>query len=539
MPTAIIYGRVSTVRQADDGLPIESQVQQAKAKAEALGAKVLQIFLDEGISGRSSKRPAFQGAVNFCSLTKVDYFICWSTSRFARNKIDAASYKRTLKRWGTKVIYVSSEIDSETDEGWFYESVMEIVDEQFSRTISKDTRRSMLKNAVDGFFNGGRVPFGYRTIAVGRRKKLEVVSSEAATVREIFRLYLSGLGTKEVALRLNHDGVRRRGAKWEKNVLGALLRNPVYTGYMVFNRKSAEGIARPNDQWVVTKAHEALISDEDFASAKKLADVRTPKKEHSSPHSHFVFTGMLRCGSCGAGFQIESATGRSALYHYYNCRSAQKGKGCINRRIPAHELDSWLTDKILDRLFTHDRMAELVKEVRELKGDQERARLQKLESLESELRIVERKQNKIFELMETHGRDTPNLGDLTRRLRAHKSQIDALEKGIMVLETQTATQITVSEGEVREATNLFRGMIKDGSDPKKIRLFFSSFVKQISVYDDHVRCDYNPERLVQRTGYDSIPLIDKGSNQWLPDEGLLRTASITLKLPEKLCRRAA
>lgn len=344
MPTAIIYGRVSTVRQADDGLPIESQVQQAKAKAEALGAKVLQIFLDEGISGRSSKRPAFQGAVNFCSLTKVDYFICWSTSRFARNKIDAASYKRTLKRWG---------------------------------------------------------------------------------------------------------------------------------------------------------------------------------------------------GSCGAGFQIESATGRSALYHYYNCRSAQKGKGCINRRIPAHELDSWLTDKILDRLFTHDRMAELVKEVRELKGDQERARLQKLESLESELRIVERKQNKIFELMETHGRDTPNLGDLTRRLRAHKSQIDALEKGIMVLETQTATQITVSEGEVREATNLFRGMIKDGSDPKKIRLFFSSFVKQISVYDDHVRCDYNPERLVQRTGYDSIPLIDKGSNQWLPDEGLLRTASITLKLPEKLCRRAA
>ncbi|MBN9127393.1 MAG: hypothetical protein J0I90_07400 [Nitrosospira sp.] len=36
--TAIIYSRVSTVRQADDGLPIESQIEQGHKKAAMLGA---------------------------------------------------------------------------------------------------------------------------------------------------------------------------------------------------------------------------------------------------------------------------------------------------------------------------------------------------------------------------------------------------------------------------------------------------------------------------------------------------------------------
>jgi site-specific DNA recombinase len=151
--TAIVYARVSTVRQADDGLPIASQIEQATLKAAAMGAKLLKVFMDEGISGTTSKRPAFQDAVSFCAQANVDYFIVWSTSRFARNKLDAASYKQQLKRHGTRVVYVSCEIDSDTDEGWFSESIFEIVDEHYSRVISKDTRRSMLKNAADGYFN--------------------------------------------------------------------------------------------------------------------------------------------------------------------------------------------------------------------------------------------------------------------------------------------------------------------------------------------------------------------------------------------------
>jgi hypothetical protein len=53
---------------------------------------------------------------------------------------------------------VSVEIDSKTDEGWMMEAMLELMDENTSRRISKDTKRSMIKNAQDGFFNGDTFP---------------------------------------------------------------------------------------------------------------------------------------------------------------------------------------------------------------------------------------------------------------------------------------------------------------------------------------------------------------------------------------------
>jgi len=518
--TAIIYARVSTVRQADDGLPMASQIEQAKMKVEAMGARLLQVFMDEGISGRTSKRPAFQAAVDLCAQQHVDYFIVWSTSRFARNKLDAASYKQQLKRYGTRVVYASCEIDSETDEGWFSESIFEIVDEHYSRVISKDTRRSMMKNASDGYFNGGRVPFGYITVEVGKRKKLEISQPEAKTVSDIFRMYIAGAGTKEVAKRLNEQGLLRHGVPWEKNTVALLLKNPVYTGHIVFNRTGGSyGIAKPENAWISTRAHTAIISDEDFATVQALLEQRAPRENGGSPHSLFVFTGVLRCGKCGSSMQTESAKGRSGIYHYYNCRSAQKGMGCENRRIPAADLDVWLIDCILDKIFTRERMIELIRDVNEMKGDWSRDRQARLDVLEGELFIVGRKQTKLFEVLELHGKDTPNLGDLTRRLRELKLQRESLEKEIIAVDAMTAPEMSIDEHEVDAATELLREIVKTSTNPKRLRQFFSALLLKIVIHADRIIIEYHPERLVSKAGFDSIPVVHSASGRWLPDIG--------------------
>jgi site-specific DNA recombinase len=538
--TAIVYARVSTVRQADDGLPIASQIEQATLKAAAMGAKLLKVFMDEGISGTTSKRPAFQDAVSFCAQANVDYFIVWSTSRFARNKLDAASYKQQLKRHGTRVVYVSCEIDSDTDEGWFSESIFEIVDEHYSRVISKDTRRSMLKNAADGYFNGGRIPFGFITVESGKRKKLKVEPLEAKTVADIFRTYIEGAGTKEIALRLNKHGLLRRGKKWEKNTVGLLLKSKVYTGHVVFNKTGGTfGAAKPESEWITTKSHEAIVTEEDFMTVQKLFEQRSPRENGGSPHSGFVFTGLLRCGVCGASLQIESAKGRNATYRYYNCRSARIGFGCENRRISARELDEWLIEVILDRIFTRERMIVLIREVLELKGDWERERQAKIDALAGELHIVERKQTKLFDLLELHGKDTPNLGDLTRRLRELKHQRERLEKEAALMLSQAAPEVQISEDEVDAATELFHDIIKNSDNPKKLRLFFTSIIKQIEVKDDSVLIEYHPERLVSRAGFDSVQAVHSGRNRWLPNLVLLRTTKLAIPLPDRFLKKAA
>lgn len=186
--TAVIYARVSTARQADDGLPVESQIDQCKARAAALGATVIRIFRDDGISGRTSARPAFLEAIDFCDAHQVGMFVCWSTSRFARNRLDAAVYKRLLAKAGTRLVYASQDF-GDNDDAWLAEAIVEVMDEQYSRTIAKDTRRSMRKNAEDGYWNGGHVPFGFHVVPDGKRRRLAPLESEAAVVRMIFRRY--------------------------------------------------------------------------------------------------------------------------------------------------------------------------------------------------------------------------------------------------------------------------------------------------------------------------------------------------------------
>ena len=104
MKRAIIYARVSTKRQADDGLPVESQIDHCRGKAEALGCAVAKVFTDGGISGTTDRRPAFQDALNYCAVMDVDYFITWSSSRFARNHLDAGHYKGVLAKYGTRLV---------------------------------------------------------------------------------------------------------------------------------------------------------------------------------------------------------------------------------------------------------------------------------------------------------------------------------------------------------------------------------------------------------------------------------------------------
>ncbi len=514
--TAIIYARVSTVKQADDGLPIDSQVEQAEVKAVQIGATVMRVFKDEGISGRTSRRPAFQEAIGYCEAYNVDYFIVWNTSRFARNKVDAASYKKLLRAGGTKVVYATGDIDAETDEGWFSESIFEIVDEHYSRVIARDTRRSMMKNARDGFFNGGRLPFGYIAVPDGKRKRLVINEDEAPLVRDIFNAYIAGAGCKELSLRMNSSGHLKRGVRWNKNTVGLMLKNPVYAGFVVFNRVShGDHLTRPEAEWITTRSHPEIVSKDVFMTVQKIMSSRAPREGGGSPHSRFVFSGLLRCGACGAAMQTESASGRNATYHYYNCRAAMKGQGCSNRRISAGDFDTWMIAEILDKILTTERLADIIKEIYELRGEWYIEREQRRDRLVAEIRDAERRRTNLYETLELHGKNAPNLGDLTDRLRQLKKQIEAAEKSLTRLEEEVIPEIEINEEQIEEASAFLRDIVVSSDDPAKLRSFFSQFIQKIILDDTEVKVEYVQEKLVNQRGFSLV----HGKAYWLPDLG--------------------
>lgn len=536
--TAVIYARVSTARQAEEELPLESQIQQCKAKANALGARVDRVFVDEGKSGRYDNREEFQNAITFCETMGADVLVTWSTSRFARNKVDAGLYKLRLAKAGTEIAYVSLEIDRNSDGGWMTEGVLELFDEFYSRQISADTIRSQLKNAHEGFFNGGRTPFGYETYQAPdnpKRKRLRPLESEASIVREIFELRAAGSGAQTIAIHLQGEGITNRGLNWTKSSVLALLRNDAVVGRVVFGRRDrATRRLKPRKDWIIVDAHAPLISMELWDQVQTMMDSSTASSNKGSPKSTYLFTGLLHCED-GSSMQIESAKGRSRRYWYYNCRSAQKKGSSNNRRIPAREFDEWMLAVILDRILTREFLKGVVEDLNEVCSSWVKDHRRRRQAAAGALTAAERKNSKIYELFETFGKETPNLGDLTKRLRANNKEIERLEKHLAGIDAEQQPEMTVSQQDITELESALRYIIESTSDTKKLRHFFASFIDKIWLGDDSVRIEYRPECLVANP--EPVPVPSKAC--WLPEHALLGTRILAVDLPRRFHRKAA
>lgn len=514
---AVVYARVSTARQAEDGLPVESQLEQCRAKAAAIGAVVVKEFRDDGISGRTTRRPAFQAALDFCDTSGIDTFVCWSTSRFARNRLDAALNKRLLDKMGVKLVYASQEF-GDNDDGWLAEAIIEVMDEQYSRTIAKDTRRSMAKNAADGFWNGGCVPFGFRVIPDGKRRRLEVVEVEASVVRLIFRQYLGGLGAKLVSDGLNGMGLTARGKPWNKARVAAVLRSPAVNGRIEF-RHGAEVIS--------TRAHTAIISDEDFAAVIGHSADRRPENHGGQHRSEAAFSGMLRCGHCGEAMMTESATGRGGeRYHYYNCRSFLKGMGCASRRIRVDELDAYLLGQIVDRVLTPENLRALVVEVRQQASQFERDRQGRFDALDAEATDIERRLRRLYATIE--GDAGLNLADVAPRLRELRARQEAIRKEVEDLAARSAPDVQLTDAQLWAAVQEVRGMVRDCADVGATRDFLKQIVKKASIEGNQIALEYWPDRIVAAVNGGSQCVVS-----WLPDTTTLRTIGIVFSFLRK------
>lgn len=536
--TAVIYARVSTTRQAEDELPLESQIEQCKAKANAMGARVDRVFVDEGKSGRYDDRKEFQDAISYCESLSPAYFVTWSTSRFARNKVDAGMYKLRLAKAGTDILYVSLNIDRQTDSGWMTEGVLELFDEFYSRQLAADTIRSMLKNARDGYFNGGSVPFGYESYQAPdnpKRRRLRPVDHEAIVVRDIFEMRAQGNGAHTIAVHLQGEGFTNRGRPWTKSSILALLRNDAVVGRTVFGRRDrATRRLRPRDKWIIVDAHEPLISMDLWELVQSEMDTAATICDRGSPKSTYLFTGILHCED-GSSMQIESGKGRSRRYWYYNCRSAQKRGSGNNRRIQAREFDEWMVGVILDRILTREFLHGVIDDMNDACGSWVKDHRKRHQVAAGALAAAEKKNSKIYEIFEKYGRDTPNLGDLTRRLRENNKEILAMEQRLAVIAAEQQPELSVSQEEIDDLAETLRYIIKTASDPKKVRHFFGSFIDKIWLGDNSVRIEYRPECLIANQEPIRFPV----RVCWLPERSLLGTRILVVDLPDRFRRKAA
>jgi site-specific DNA recombinase len=247
------YTRVSSDGQ-EDGTSLDEQKARIEAFCVARGWRTIQIFRDVA-SGTTFDRPEFQKLQ--AKVASGDVIVVLALSRLSRTLTDG--YPQILAWQERNIAIYSASEPVETGSAMGRHLLRMTFD--FAQTerevLLERIAAGRKRNAERGGWNGGRVPFGYLRAEDGGHAFIPE-ESEAATVKQLFKLYATG--------RFGLTKLRKAtGCSLSESAIGELLSNPFYTG-----RVRYAGIVKPN-------AHAALISPVLFARVQRVRAERAAR----------------------------------------------------------------------------------------------------------------------------------------------------------------------------------------------------------------------------------------------------------------------
>lgn len=301
-PRAVLYLRQSVAR--DDSISIELQEIAGRDYCTNQGYEVVAVEVDEGLSGRNwSKRPAVQRVMEMIEARDADVIVLWKWSRLSRNRKDWAIASDRIDVAGGRIESATEPIDTATASGRFARGVMTEYAAFQSEQISEQWAETHRRRFNLGLPPSGPIPYGW----VSKGDRIEQNPAEAATIREVYTLYFSGVGFTKMANMLAERGIAsKRGGKWRPISIKDCLSSPIHAGMVEYRGELRDG------------AHEGIISKDEWQQFNMLREARhVPKRPRVSPYllSSLV---VCWCGLKRAGSTTKSRTS-DTRYHSYLC----------------------------------------------------------------------------------------------------------------------------------------------------------------------------------------------------------------------------
>ncbi len=163
-------------------------------------------------------------------------------------------------------------------------------------------------------------------------------------------------------------------------------------------------------------------------------------------------------------------------------------------------------------LFTPHNLRQAVHDLQEIAGRWHDERDERRKAVESQIKDVKRRNSKLYEVLEEQGRETPNLGDLTRRLRDNNAQLKKLEIQRTAIDAELPPHVEIGE---EDLADVLIATVKGGDNPAKTRALFADFLKKITVESASVRIEYDSQRLVGVLPPETSRTVP-GNGHWLP-----------------------
>jgi len=313
-------------------------------------------FDDGGFSGGNLDRPGLARLMEAVRDGKVDVIVIYKIDRLTRSLTDFARLAETFDKHGVSFVSVTQQFNTTTSMGRLMLNVL-LSFAQFEREITGERIRDKIAaSKKKGMWMGGNVPMGYGV----RDRQLIVNESEAATIRNIFELYLEERTLPRLLGRLHREGIRtavRQSAKgkpsgdlnFTRGHLYKLLSNPIYVG--IIRHKGADHRGQ----------HEAIVDHSvwERVQAQLAANTQGQSGWHvqSRAATHLLLGRLF--SAAGNRLILSHARKGQRRYDYYVEQGRPRDTSDANAgrpqsrpvlRFPAGELDRVVAHALVDLL---------------------------------------------------------------------------------------------------------------------------------------------------------------------------------------------
>ena len=216
--TCAIYLRISRDDKGlDESYSITNQRKLLTRAAKEKGFTSIIEFMDDGITGTDRDRKEFVRMIAELEKGYIGTVIVKDLSRLARDHIRADTLiEEFFPEHDIRLIAVSEGLDTDNGEDEFI-PFRNLMNEWYARDISKKRR---LTNTVK--VNSGiplsLPPYGYMKDANDPTRWL-IDEEAAAVVRRIYNMWLSGIGSEQIARALEEDMILRPMHYWKSKGL--------------------------------------------------------------------------------------------------------------------------------------------------------------------------------------------------------------------------------------------------------------------------------------------------------------------------------
>jgi site-specific DNA recombinase len=353
---AVIYCRVSSVKQTVRGDGLASQETRCREFAKYKGYEVAQVFRDD-TSGSLTSRPGMQAMLSFLKARRneVHAVIIDDISRLAHGLM--AHFELRVKIGDAGGVLVSPSIEfGEDSDSQLVENLLASVSQHQRQKNGEQTMNRMRARVQNGYWVF-QAPVGYRYERVGGHGKMLVRDEpNASTLQEALEGYASGRFATQVEVKRFLE----RQPSFPKDLPNGEIRNQrvhdlltrvVYAGY----------VEAPNWNVSLRKGqHEGLINLETFERIQSRLKGTAKAPARKDINADFPLRGFITCSDCGKPLTACWSQGKNQKYPYYLCPT----KGCPSYRksIKREELEAQFED-VLQRLEPAPSLFGLVKAV--------------------------------------------------------------------------------------------------------------------------------------------------------------------------------